>query len=244
MYDRIRPRRPDWSPIVPHIFLDPNLPGITSLLAYRQETAGPLMDLAEVLLRGESTLTRGERELIAAYVSEQNNCEFCAASHGACAAAQLPEGTPLVDQVRADPRRAPIGEKLKALLAIAGSVVQGGWAVTGEQVEEAKGFGATDREIHDTVLIASAFCMYNRYVDGLATVAPQDPNAYVLNAQRLVSQGYAVSGGGDGGSPKAAGPGVSRDAEETARPGAEGGSRPGGARGPSLRSRLLGSARR
>lgn len=85
---------------MPHIFLDPNLPGISSLLDYRKETAKPLMDLAEVLLRGESPLTRGERELIAAYVSEQNDCEFCAASHGACAAVLLPEGTPLVDQVR------------------------------------------------------------------------------------------------------------------------------------------------
>jgi uncharacterized peroxidase-related enzyme len=177
---------------VPHIFLDPNLPGITSLLAYRRETAKPLMDLAEVLLRGDSPLTRGERELIAAYVSEQNDCEFCAASHGACAAVLMPEGTPLVDQVRKDLDQAPIDGKLRALLVIAGAVAQGGWAVKEEQITAARAEGADDREIHDTVLVAAAFCMYNRYVDGLATLTPHDPAAYAMMAERLVNQGYAI----------------------------------------------------
>lgn len=177
---------------MPHIFLDPNLPGITSLLDYRRETAKPLMDLAEVLLRGDSPLTRGERELIAAYVSEQNDCEFCAASHGACAAVLMPEGTPLVEQVRKDPAQAPIDDKLRALLAIAGSVAQGGWAVKEEQIAAARAAGAEDRDIHDTVLVAAAFCMYNRYVDGLATLTPHDPAAYAMMAERLVNQGYAV----------------------------------------------------
>ena len=192
---------------MPHIFLDPNLPGITSLLAYRRETAKPLMDLAEELLRGESPLTRGERELIAAYVSEHNDCEFCAASHGACAAVLLPEGTPLVDQVRKDPDQAPISAKLRALLAIAGAVADGGWAVKDEHIAAARAAGAEDRDIHDTVLVAAAFCMYNRYVDGLATLTPHDPAAYAMMAERLVSQGYqaprpgapgAVTGGGAG----------------------------------------------
>jgi uncharacterized peroxidase-related enzyme len=177
---------------VPHIFLDPNLPGIRSLLDYRKETAKPLMDLAEVLLRGDSPLTRGERELIAAYVSEQNDCEFCAASHGACAAVLMPEGTPLVDQVRKDPSKAPIDDRLRALLVIAGAVAQGGWAVKDEQIEAARAAGAGDRDIHDTVLVAAAFCMYNRYVDGLATLTPHDPAAYAMMAERLVNQGYAL----------------------------------------------------
>lgn len=177
---------------MPHIFLDPHLPGISSLLDYRKETAKPLMDLAEVLLRGESPLTRGERELIAAYVSEQNDCEFCAASHGACAAVLLPEGTPLVDQVRKNPDEAPISDKLRALLAIAGAVAQGGWAVKDEHVAAARAAGAQDRDIHDTVLIAAAFSMYNRYVDGLATLTPHDPAAYAMMAERLVNQGYTA----------------------------------------------------
>ena len=177
---------------MPHIFLDPNLPGITSLLDYRKETAKPLMDLAEVLLRGDSPLTRGERELIAAYVSEQNDCEFCAASHGACAAVLLPEGTPLVDRVRKNPADAPISDKLRALLTIAGAVAEGGWAVRDEQVTAARAAGAQDRDIHDTVLVAAAFSMYNRYVDGLATLTPHDPAAYAMMAERLVNQGYTA----------------------------------------------------
>ncbi|MBR7837674.1 peroxidase-related enzyme [Actinospica durhamensis] len=151
-----------------------------------------MMDLAEVLLRGDSPLTRGERELIAAYVSEQNDCEYCAASHGACAAVLMPEGTPLVDQVRKDPSLAPIDDRLRALLAIAGAVAQGGWAVKEEQITAARAAGAEDRDIHDTVLVAAAFCMYNRYVDGLATLTPHDPAAYALVADRLVTQGYAI----------------------------------------------------
>ena len=177
---------------MPHIFLDPNLPGIRSLLDYRKETAKPLMDLAEVLLRGDSPLTRGERELIAAYVSEQNDCEYCAASHGACAAVLLPEGTPLVDQVRKNPDEAAISDKLRALLAIAAAVAQGGWAVKDEHIAAARAAGAQDRDIHDTVLVAAAFSMYNRYVDGLATLTPHDPAAYAMMAERLVNQGYTA----------------------------------------------------
>src|SRR5262249_53706500 len=172
-------------PPMPHIELNTDLPGITGLLAYRPETSGPLNDLAEVLLRGENSLSRGERELIAAYVSGRNECVFCATSHSAFAAAQLPEGMALVDQVRADPAQAPISPKLRALLAIAGAVQRSGLVVTTDLVAAARDAGATDVEIHDTVLIAAAFCMYNRYVDGLATIAPDDPAAYAATAERI-----------------------------------------------------------
>jgi uncharacterized peroxidase-related enzyme len=175
---------------VPHIVLNSAEPGIRGLLRYRPETAGPLSELAEVLLRGPSTLTRGERELIAAYVSALNDCRYCTSSHSACAAAQLPGGMVLVEQVRADSATAPISAKLKALLAIAAAVADSGPAVTAEQVATARAAGATDVEIHDTVLIAAAFCMFNRYVDGLATMAPDDPVLYAASAQRLVAQGY------------------------------------------------------
>ncbi len=80
--------------------------------------------------------------------------------------------------------------KLKALLAIASAVRDSGRAVTAEQVAEARAAGATDPEIHDTVLIAAAFCMFNRYVDGLATTAPDDPAPYAAGAQRLIMHGY------------------------------------------------------
>jgi uncharacterized peroxidase-related enzyme len=175
---------------MPHIALNSAEPGIRGLLRYRPETAHPLSELCEVLLRGPSTLTRGERELIAAYVSALNDCQYCTASHSACAAAQLPAGMAVVEQVRADPGTAPISAKLRTLLTIAAAVQHSGRAVTGQHVAQARAAGATDVEIHDAVLIAATFCMFNRYVDGLATSAPDDPAVYDAGAQRLVTQGY------------------------------------------------------
>jgi uncharacterized peroxidase-related enzyme len=178
---------------MPHIELgvdDRMFPGISGLTQYRPETAGPLMELAEVLLRGPSSLSPGERELIASYVSDRNECRFCASSHAAFAAAQLDGGMPLVEQVHCDVDGAPVSDKLRALLHIAGAVQQGGRRVTTELVDAARAAGASDLEIHDTVLIAAAFCMYNRYVDGLATFAPQDPAVYAARAERVVTYGY------------------------------------------------------
>lgn len=177
---------------MPHIGLNSAEPGIRGLLRYRPETARPLGELTEVLLRGPSTLTQGERELIAAYVSALNDCRYCSSSHSACAAALLPGGMAVVDQVRAGPGAAAVPAKLKALLAIAAAVQQSGRAVTAEHVAGARAAGATDQEIHDTVLIAATFCMVNRYVDGLATIAPDDPAAYAAGAQYLVTHGYRL----------------------------------------------------
>jgi uncharacterized peroxidase-related enzyme len=175
---------------MPHIALTSTEPGIRGLLRYRPQTARPLGELTEVLLRGPGTLARGERELIAAYVSALNDCRYCSSSHSACAAAQLPGGRAVVEQVCNDPATAPVSAKLKALLAIAAAVARSGRAVTTEHVTRARTAGATDLEIHDTVLIAAAFCMFNRYVDGLAATEPDDPGAYAAGAQRLISQGY------------------------------------------------------
>ena len=90
-----------------------------------------------------------------------------------------------------DFQSAPISEKLKALLVIADKVRQGGKYVTPEHIAHAKRHGATDKEIHDTVLIAAAFSMYNRYVDGLATWAPDDPAMYRESGKHLAEVGYA-----------------------------------------------------
>jgi uncharacterized peroxidase-related enzyme len=175
---------------MPHIDLPEGLPGITSGFAFRPETAKPMRELAHVLLHGPSTLTGGERELIATYVSSENDCYFCQTSHGAAAAAHLGKDAALVDQVKRDFLKSPISDKLKALLVIAGQVQQGGKKVTLESVAKARQQGATDLEIHDTVLIAAAFCMYNRYVDGLATWQPQDPAMYSSMGEHLATHGY------------------------------------------------------
>ena len=167
-------------------------PGITGPMRFRPETARPLNALAEALLRAPNSLPAGERELIAAYVSGLNECTFCCNSHSASAAVQLDAGMPLVEAVRADPDSAAISPKLRALLGIAGAVQRSGKAVTPELIAAARAEGATDVEIHDTVLIAAAFCMFNRYVDGLGTFAPADPEAYAASAKRIVEQGYGL----------------------------------------------------
>lgn len=165
-------------------------PGINGPLMFRPETGKPLSELAEILLRAPHSLTAGERELIAAYVSGLNECRFCCSAHSAFAAAQLDTGMTLVDQVRADLDTAPVSDKLRALLRIAAAVQQDGRKVTTAMVDTARAAGATDLEIHDTVLIAAAFCMYNRYVDGLATLAPDNPQRYEDAAERIVQHGY------------------------------------------------------
>lgn len=159
-------------------------------MAFRPETARPLNDLVEVLLRAPNSLSPGERELIATYVSYLNDCHYCQSIHGAIAAAHLDGDEELVRRIKADFRHADISEKLKALLVIAGKVQRGGKHVTAEDVAYARSLGATDVEIHDTVLIAAAFCMYNRYVDGLATVQPHDEAMYRERGKMVARDGY------------------------------------------------------
>jgi uncharacterized peroxidase-related enzyme len=177
---------------MPYIPLKENLPGITGLLDYRLDTALPIRQLTHILLRGESTLTEGERELIATVVSAGNECRFCTAAHTAAANAYLPDHS-IAEQVKKDIGTAHISEKLKKLLIIARAVRQNGKLVTPEMVEAARQQGATDRELHDTVLIAALFSLYNRYVDGLATVTPAEPAFYDRLGHILKEKGYLPS---------------------------------------------------
>lgn len=177
---------------MPHISLPEGIPGISSGFAFRPETAKPMRELAHVLLHEPSTLSPAERELIATYVSRQNDCFFCQTSHGAAAAAHLGEKAGTVADVKHDFMQADVSDKLKALLVIAGQVQRGGKHVTSTSVAEAQAAGATDIEIHDTVLIAAAFCMYNRYVDGLATWQPDDPAMYAAMGEHLATHGYVT----------------------------------------------------
>ncbi|HET9315396.1 MAG TPA: peroxidase-related enzyme, partial [Vicinamibacteria bacterium] len=175
---------------MPFIDLPEGLPGIRGPMAFRPETARPMSELAEVLLRGESTLTPAEREMIAAHVSARNECVYCATSHAAIASHYLGDEA-VVHQATQSPETAPISAKLKALLAIAGRVQESGRSVREEHIARARAEGATDREIHDTVLIAAAFSMFNRYVDGLATWTPTDPASYRERAAGIARNGYA-----------------------------------------------------
>ncbi len=175
---------------MPHIRLAEGLPGIRGLFAFRPETAKPLCELAEILLHAPGTLSPAERELIATYVSSQNDCYYCQTAHGTIAAYHLDGNEKVVLDVKTDFEHADISDKLKALLAIAGKVQRGGKEVQPGDVERARRQGATDQEIHDTVLIAAAFCMYNRYVDGLGTWAPPDPAFYRERGQKVARDGY------------------------------------------------------
>jgi uncharacterized peroxidase-related enzyme len=148
--------------------------------------------LAHVLLHEPNSLTPGERELIATYVSSQNDCYFCLTSHGAAASCHL-AGDDVVQRVKTDFENAPIAPKLKALLAIAGKVQRDGKLVTAEDIERARREGASELEIHDTVLIAAAFCMYNRYLDGLDTWQPRDAGMYAQMGQHLAEHAYLKS---------------------------------------------------
>ena len=174
---------------MPYIPLEEHLPGITGLLEYRKDTAQPIRALTQVLLRGPSSLTEGERELIATIVSSRNECRFCTAAHTAAANVLLGEDD-TSEKVKQDILTAPVSEKMKALLTIASQVQQSGKNVTADSIKKAKDEGATDVEIHDTVLIAALFCLYNRYVDGLSTVTPADPGFYKGLGERLINYGY------------------------------------------------------
>ena len=177
---------------MPHIAL-PNLPGIAAAFAFRPETAKPMRELAHILLfePGDNAgLSSRDRELIASYVSSRNTCYFCQTSHGAAAAHHSRGSAELVAAVWEDPETAGISPKLKALLAIAAHVQGDPKTVTAEMVEKAREKGATDLELHDTVLIAAAFCMYNRYVDGLATWQPRNEEMYQTMGKRLAESGY------------------------------------------------------
>lgn len=181
---------------MPHITLPEDLPGITAGFAFRPETAAPMRELAHVLLHAagrNSDLSSRDRELIATFVSSRNACYFCQTSHGAAASHLAGDDPSLVAQVCSDYRTAGISPRLKALLAIAEAVQKDGKQVTAEMVAAARAEGAGDLEIHDTVLIAAAFCMYNRYVDGLGTWQPDDPAMYQQMGRRMAESGYAAA---------------------------------------------------
>ena len=175
-----------------YIAVPEGVPGIRSLVMFRPETGKHLYELAQVLLRGESPLSQADRELIATHVSSRNNCMFCMSSHAAAARELYGDEKDIVDCVIADVDDAPVNAKLKALLNIAGKVQHSGKTVTEADIAAAREQGATDRDIHDTVLITATFSMFNRYVDGLNSYTPTDPAAYAEMGKRMTTLGYVL----------------------------------------------------
>lgn len=175
-----------------YINVPEGVPGIRSLVMFRPETGKPLYELAQVLLRGESTLSEAERELIAAYVSKRNDTMFCMMSHAAASRALYRDDATIVDDVLNNMQNARINNKMKSLLNIAGKVQILGKEVKQKDIDAAKNEGATDKEIHDTILIAAAFSMFNRYVDGLASFTPTDEKEYEAMGERMAQKGYVT----------------------------------------------------
>lgn len=173
-----------------YIKVPEGVPGIRSLVQFRPETGAPLYGLAQVLLRGPSPLSPAERELIAAYVSSRNNCGFCMNSHAAAARCLFGKEEQIVDEVIKEKDLSSLSEKMKALLQIAGKVQQSGKSVKPEDIETARKAGAVDQDLHDTVLIAATFSLFNRYVDGLASFTPTDPAEYAAMGERMSAHGY------------------------------------------------------
>lgn len=175
---------------MPHIDTHNDIPGIRGLMLFRPETATALNHLAQALLVDDSPLSRADRELIATFTSRRNDCTFCMTSHGAIAANLMEKDYDLVRAVWEDYRSAPIPEKLKSLLHIASQVQKGGKHVSEADIAAARAQGASDLEIHDTVLIAAAFCMFNRYVDGLGATTPDDLDWYDMIGAQRAQEGY------------------------------------------------------
>ena len=175
---------------MPFIDLEENVPGIRSLVLFRPETGKPLYELVQILLRGPSTLSMANRELIAAYVSHLNECQFCHRSHAAAAKALAGTDKTSIQTSLSNPGKSS-DPKMEALLHIAAQTTKSGKAVTAEDIDVAKDAGADDREIHDTVLIAATFNMFNRYVDGLATFTPADDQVYEEMGERM-AKGYSL----------------------------------------------------
>ena len=178
-----------------HIKVPEGVPGIIGPMKAYPETAKPLNELAELLLSRETqTFSKAERETVANYVSFLNQCVFCSESHAAVADYHW-QKPGLSKQVWENPDRAPISERLRALLHIAAKVQKAAGSVSKDDVSAAMALGSTDRDIHDTVLIAAAFCMYNRYVDGLATFAPpRGDRGYQEIGKMLGDMGYIKVG--------------------------------------------------
>lgn len=173
-----------------HIKVPEGVPGIRSLAMFRPDSGKHLYDLVQILLRGQSPLSPAERELIASHVSAGNGCRFCMSSHAAAARELYGEKSQIVDCVIRGEDTPLLSEKMKALLVIAGKVRENGKKVKPEDIEAARNAGAGDRDIHDTVLIAATFSMFNRYVDGLATLTPDDDTAFAEMGKRIATKGY------------------------------------------------------
>ena len=201
--DDERTARAQQEPIVGGL---PDVPGIGAAMRLTPGLGVHLRGLADEVLVHDfpgATLRRDQRELLATAVSAANDCFFCMDSHGAFVAALLeksgaPELLPLIDAAKSGSTDG-FDPKMQALLHIARTVRRDALALTVADVEHAHSAGATEADVQLAVLIASAFSMYNRLVEGFRARTPASQDVYRSRATEIVSHGYseqpaAVSG--------------------------------------------------
>jgi uncharacterized peroxidase-related enzyme len=195
--DEQRVRRAREEPIVGGL---PDVPGILVAMHLTPTLGVHLRALADEVLVNEypcATISRHERELLATAVSAGNDCYFCMDSHGAFATALMEQSgvtdrLPLVD-VAKDGASAGFDPKMEALLHIARTVGRDALELTAADVAAARGAGATDADVQLAVLIASAFSMYNRLVDGFRARTAPTPEAYQERAGAIAEFGYSAA---------------------------------------------------
>ena len=193
--DDERIRRSQEEPIVGGL---PDAPGIVAAIRLTPGLGVHLRGLADELLVNDfpgATISRGEREMMATAVSAANDCFYCMDSHGAFATAVLERAgerdvAPLIDTIKVGSVDG-LGQKMQALLHIARTVRAEPRKLTSADVEAAKAAGACDADVQLAVLIAAAFSMYNRIVEGFRAKTPPTPEAYRNRAEEIAEHGYS-----------------------------------------------------
>ena len=176
----------------------PDVPGILAAIRLTPGLGIHLRGLADELLVNDfpgASISRGEREMLATAVSAANDCFYCMDSHGAFATAVLERNggaglIPLIDEIKQGSSNG-LGEKMQALLHIARTVRREPRQLTAADVEAAKAVGASDADVQLAVLIASAFSMYNRIVEGFRAKTPPTPEAFRARAAEIAEHGYS-----------------------------------------------------
>lgn len=176
----------------------PDVPGILTALRLTPELGVHLRGLADELLVNDfagATLVRAEREMLATAVSAGNDCFYCMDSHGAFATALLEvsgatELTPLIDAIKLGSSEG-FDAKMRALLHIARTVRREPRELTAADVAAAHAGGASDADVQLAVLIAAAFSMYNRMVEGFRAKTPPTAEAYRARASEIAAHGYS-----------------------------------------------------
>lgn len=173
------------------ITLDNTLQGMRQLLAYKPIIAGPMLALMEGVMRSNDGLSLGERELIASYISYLNDCRHCQIIHGEIAQCLLNDDDFIMDTLRSNFKELKLNPRINAILNIVKCIHLGGKHVGASQIDAAKKIGITEMEIHDTVLISSMFCMFNRYIDGLGLESTDTELSFKQRAKQIAENGYS-----------------------------------------------------